>query len=379
VSLIKAECVLLLHRGTLVTVPLFKGVQMKETIVGSISGLLVLIAMMHSSGYLKAEEECSPAAGLSYICGPVGAEDLVRIPDTRWIIGSGMAENNNPGKLHLIDSDKKTWSILYPGKSAQEELDTISYPACPGPPDVAKFGAHGISIRDDGNGRSTVLAVNHGREAIEVFKLNTSGEKPSIRWVGCIPMDETIYVNSVAFLPGDGLVFTKFYDRRARPAFGNNMAPKLTGGVFEWHPKTGVRPIAGTELSLANGIVSSKDGRLLYVAAWGTQQLVRYTRRKASIEKDVVEIDFSPDNLRWAPDGKILVAGQNRESNTAGGMSPFKGWTVAKLDPETMEVNEILKDHGESPLQNASAAIEVDGTLWIGSFRADRVAYKPAQ
>jgi hypothetical protein len=42
------------------------------------------------------------------------------------------------------------------------------------------------------------------------------------------------------------------------------------------------------------------------------------------------------------------------------------------------EVKEIMKDHGESALQNASAAIDVDGILWIGSFHADRVAYKPA-
>jgi hypothetical protein len=351
---------------------------MKRAFVGSASGLLVLIALMYSSAYLQAEDECPPAAGLNYVCGPVGAEDLVQIPGTHWIIGSGMAENNNPGKLHLIDTEKKSWEILYPGKSAQNELDAISYPACAGPPDIAKFGAHGIAIRDDRNGRSTVLAVNHGREAIEVFKLNAAGETPSIRWVGCVPMDETIYVNSVAFLPGDGFVFTKFYDPKNRPPFGNNIGQKPTGGVFEWHPETGVRPIAGTELSFANGIEVSKDGKSLYVAAWGAQELVRFTGSNGSIKKDVVKIDFSPDNLRWAPDGKILVAGQNRESSTAGGMSPFKGWTVAKLDPETMEVSEIFKDHGESPLQNASAAIDVDGTLWIGSFRADRVACKPA-
>ena len=47
------------------------------------------------------------------------------------------------------------------------------------------------------------------------------------------------------------------------------------------------------------------------------------------------------------------------------------------IDPETMEISEVVKDDGESPLQNASVAIDVDGTLWIGSFRADRVAYKP--
>jgi len=352
---------------------------MKRAIFASASVLLALIVAAHWTGGVKAEEKCPPAAGLNYVCGPAGAEDLIRIPDTHWIIGSGMPENSNPGKLHLIDAGKKSWDILYPNQSVQHELDATSYPACPGPPDTKKFGAHGIALRDDGNRTSTVLAVNHGREAIEVFKLDATGEKPRIRWTGCIPMDETIYVNSAAFLPGRGVVFTKFFDPKDPQGFGAIMEGKATGGVFEWHSDSGVQPIAGTELAGANGIEVSKDGRSLYVAAWGTQELVRFTRRNGSVQKDVVKIDFSPDNLRWAPDGKILVAGQTRDSNAAGGMFAFKGWIVAKLDPETMAVREVMKDRGESPMQNASVAIDVDGTLWIGSFRADRVAYKPAE
>lgn len=40
-----------------------------------------------------------------------------------------------------------------------------------------------------------------------------------------------------------------------------------------------------------------------------------------------------------------------------------------------MNLTEIARDRGESPLQNASVAIDVSGTQWIGSFRSDRVAY----
>jgi hypothetical protein len=99
----------------------------------------------------------------------------------------------------------------------------------------------------------------------------------------------------------------------------------------------------------------------------GSQELARFSSFDDAMQKTVAKVDFSPDNLRWAPDGKILVTGQN-----AG----FKGWTVAKLDPETMKVTEILKENGESPLQNASVAIEVDGILWIGPFSGNRIAYK---
>ena len=41
-----------------------------------------------------------------------------------------------------------------------------------------------------------------------------------------------------------------------------------------------------------------------------------------------------------------------------------------------MELTERLNDGGESPLQNVSVAIDVDGTLWIGVFNGSRVGYK---
>ena len=45
--------------------------------------------------------------------------------------------------------------------------------------------------------------------------------------------------------------------------------------------------------------------------------------------------------------------------------------------PFAIRKEEILKDNGASPLQNASVAIEVDGVLWIGPFSGNRVAYQP--
>jgi DNA-binding beta-propeller fold protein YncE len=328
---------------------------------------LIFAAFAGFGSYVIAADECPPVGGLNFICGPAGAEDLVQVPGTHWIVGSGMSERNNPGRLHLIDADKKTWEILYPGANPKNGLDAKSYSLCPGAPDPKTFGAHGIAIRDDGNRSATILAVNHGREAIEVFKLDSAGTKPAIQWVGCVPMEKTVSLNSVAFLPGGGFIATKFYDPTAPNGFGDMMAHKITGGVLKWQSGTGVKPIAGTELSGDNGIEVSKDGKTLYVAAWGSQELARFSNIDGAVQKTVVKVDFSPDNLRWAPDGKILVTGQN-----AG----FKGWTVAKLDPETMKITEILKDNGTSPLQNASVAIEVDGVLWIGPFSGNRVAYR---
>jgi hypothetical protein len=338
--------------------------------------LVVLATLMAFGRVAQAGDGCAPAGGWSFICGPAAAEDLVRVPGTSWIVGSGMSEAGKPGRLHLIDSDKKTWGTLYPNAAARHDLDAKTYAGCPGAPDANVFGAHGIAIRDDGKKTSTLLAVNHGREAIEVFKIDAQGAKPNIAWIGCVLMGKKVFVNSVAFLPGGGFVATQFYDPSAPEGFGAIASHKLTGGVLEWHPATGVQALAGTELTGANGIEVSKDGKWLYVAAWGTQELVRFSRGEKILKKDVIKVDFSPDNLRWAPDGQILVAGQNGYISTAGGVDAFKGWTVAKLDPATLKVSAVAKDAGVLPLQNVSVGIDVEGTLWVGPFRGDRVAYK---
>jgi hypothetical protein len=113
------------------------------------------------------------------------------------------------------------------------------------------------------------------------------------------------------------------------------------------------------------------------VAAWGSQEFVRFSRGNGPLQKNVVKLGFLPDNIRWAPDDKLLIAGQNSTPSPSGGIPRFKGWTVVKLDPETLKFAEILKDDGGSPIQNVSVAVEVDSTLWLGQFMGNRVAYKP--
>ncbi len=53
---------------------------------------------------------------LSYISGIQSPEDLVQIPNTKWIIASGMAPNSG---LHLIDSQSKKVQRLIAPKASQ--------------------------------------------------------------------------------------------------------------------------------------------------------------------------------------------------------------------------------------------------------------------
>ena len=55
-----------------------------------------------------------------------------------------------------------------------------------------------------------------------------------------------------------------------------------------------------------NGIVETRDGRSLLVSAWSGGEIVRIRRDGRGAPKSV-KLDYLPDNLRWAPDGSLLV------------------------------------------------------------------------
>lgn len=343
---------------------------------------VVFAVLAMGNGTPRAAESgtCAPEGDLHFICGPNAVEDMQLIPGTDWIVGSGMAEGNTPGKLHLINAETKVWSVLYPSAVAKSELDKTDYFKCPGPADPSKFGAHGIALKQTGPKSFQLLSVNHGgRESIEVFNLDTSGTKPSITWIGCVIIPAGTFVNSVAFLPKEGFVYTKFYDTTAKNGIASVFDGHPTGGLYEWHTQEGITEVPGTGVAGANGVAVSKDGKWYFVDAWGAQQVVRFSRGAGKRQKDVVDVGFSPDNVRWAPDGTLLIAGQNGTPGPKGGIPNFKGWTVIKMNPETLKYTKVASGAPDSIFQGVSNAIEVGHTLWLGIYRGDRVGYEKMQ
>jgi hypothetical protein len=88
-------------------------------------------------------------------------------------------------------------------------------------------------------------------------------------------------------------------------------------------------------------------------------------------------VGFRPDNLRWAPDGTILAAGQIIAVD--GSLAAANGWGVARIDPQTMAVTPVMTEPGRSEFSNGTVALQVGKTLWLGTFRGDRVAYAPVK
>ena len=75
---------------------------------------------------------CAPSGGLTFICGVANPEDLVLVPNTRWMLASGMAPG---GGLHLVDTRAKTVKPLYAAGTANTRADKTKYASCPGPLD----------------------------------------------------------------------------------------------------------------------------------------------------------------------------------------------------------------------------------------------------
>ena len=218
-----------------------------------------------------------------------------------------------------------------------------------------------------------MYAVHHGkRESIEAFEVDARSKPPALTWIGCAVVPDPIGLNSVVALPEGGFIGTDFLARGVDAgARGRMMAGENNGALWEWHTGKGWKMVPGSEAAGANGLEISKDGKWLYVAAWGSQNFFRLSRGQTPVKRDVVPLGFRVDNIRWAPDGSILAAGQ-------GGAGNAQTSNVVKINPNTLKVQEIISQPNSSEFGSGTVALQLGKELWVGSFRGDRIAIFPA-
>jgi sugar lactone lactonase YvrE len=352
--------------------------------------LLLLVFLLPVAGAAQAGGDVCEAAGdYGFVCGPVSAEDLVRVPGTNWIIASGMA----PGAvMTLIDSQQKSWSELYPADRPRAEQDMKTFGACPGSPDPNNFVSHGLNIRPGKNGHSTLYVVGHGgREAIEVFDVDANGTKPVLTWTGCIMTPEGMGINSVASFSDGSLVAT--IPLRTGRTITEALGGALTGGVYQWSPgDSGFEMVHGTDLPYANGIEVSANGQEFYVASSGGAEVIAYSRSNPARRLRSTEpLTFIPDNLHMGSDGRLLTAGlviDDPACGHLGGPEEFdldkfascpRPFIARAIDPQTMEGEDLVHSPAIETFSNVTMALQVGDEIWIGTFAGDRIAYRSLQ
>ena len=109
-----------------------------------------------------AAAQCEPDGDVQFVCGPVSPEDLATVPESPWVIVSGM---ENDGFLYATDTRDHRSAVLFPSATFGSRPDA-SYSSCRGPV-TGGFQPHGLSLRPGRDGIHTLYVVRHGaREAI---------------------------------------------------------------------------------------------------------------------------------------------------------------------------------------------------------------------
>jgi DNA-binding beta-propeller fold protein YncE len=308
---------------------------------------------------------CAPAGDLHFVCNLMSVEDFLPVAGGRWLVG-GSYQERGVG-LYLIDTRRKSARAV-----------TLSVAATPDPryagcsaPDLKGLQTHGLEVTQSG-GQVTVYAINHGgRESVEIFRLHARAG--TAEWIGCALPPPGVSGNAVAAMAHHEFVITKFVDSRDKEGFAHILAGQVTGAVYRWKSGKGFDEVPGTQLSGDNGLLVSPDGRWLYVNAYGSHEVYRLPL-SGNGDRRSVKVDFCPDNLRWAPDGSILVTGQ---FITAQNLRSLHGWATVRLDPKSMTTAPVVQEPGLKQFDDATSAVQVGATLWFGTFRGDRMAYLP--
>lgn len=318
--------------------------------------------------------DCRSEQGLTYICNLVVPEDILTIGSTGLLLVSG---HRAPGHLYLIDPLTLAQSELIHNATFTMQHDMRAYPDCPGPLNLQAFDTHGLSLAETSPRHFSLYTTSHGeREAIEIYDLDLRGALPVLTWKGCVLLQQDSYHNSVARLADGGFVATRMRDQNFRP--GGGVPAGITGHLVEWHPGGQPQMLAGTELSLPNGIDVSKDERYIYVAAIGSQELVRFDRQTTPMTKRVASVPIRPDNIHWSSNGKLLTAGPNYVAPTVcSGAGCATGWSVLEVDPETLAFSRLGGADQTAAMQGVSSAMRVGDDIWVSS-NSDRIARFPA-
>lgn len=352
------------------------------TVVTLCAGVLIVgaLAVVHAQGPTPPAP-CTPSGGLSFVCGIVNGEDLVLVPNTSWLVASGMAPGSG---LHAVDTRAKTVRTIYGAGAAAARADAKRFTSCPGPLDPKLAVLHGLSLRGASGGHFTVYATNHGgRESIEVFDLEMRTSGPAATWIGCVPMPQGMAANSVAAFTDGSLLATVLI--LPGKTFEDAFAQRDTGAVFAWKAgESTFRRLPGTDLSANNGIETSPDDREFYVVSTTTKRVVAYSRDKPGVALRTAQLkEFGPDNVRWTADNGLITAGMLDEEPACGGAPKTeegircpRGYVAVTIDPKTMAVTELARGPRTAAFTGTAIAMRVGDELWLGSFFADRLAYR---
>jgi hypothetical protein len=342
----------------------------KNWLINILSGIGVFIFILSISATNNAQDNCAPSDGLEFICGVNQAEDLIRVPNSDFVIASGRISDSD-GQLYAINKNSRNVTELFPLNALEAKLDIEKFGDCPSI--INTFQPHGISIQEIEEDEYLLYVVGHGhREAIEVFSLRINDDMPSLRWVGCVEAPDRVErFNAVTVLPDNKIAVTNL-----PPAGSPNRG---AGEVWEWSNTQGWKVIAGSQMAGPNGIVASSDGSTIFVAAYLGTGLTKLSRQNSS---QLIRVDstYSIDNIRWSDKGQLLLAAHDRNCTPSQGCSISiidccAATHLLKANPENLKIETIRVIPSLDVFPLGTVVIDVDDEYWVGGIGGtDRIA-----
>lgn len=365
---------------------------MQNTKFMPIVGIVLSSALLASCGASGPEGEAEGATGEAesfswdeqLVESPANPEDLAAVPETNVMLVSSMpddlADSSNTGHLRLFDPESEEITEIWPDRDFKVDQNEEAFADCPAP-DLSLAAPHGISLEERDGESNRLYVVNHGgRESIEVFTIEPDGnQNVDLTWVGCAELPEGTMGNGVVADPeSDGFYVTHFFDPSDMMAGFEDAFNEIdTGYVLHWTPEDGWDKVPGSSMSTPNGIAVSPDGKHMFVASWGSEDIRRFDLQEES-EPEIVDLEFMPDNLRWSDDGSLLLTGQFIDdfetfaAARAGEGEPASGYSVVEIEPESFDVSEIASGDPEN-FSNPSVALGFQDEIWIGTVNGERL------
>ena len=320
----------------------------------------------------------SPSHELTgFVEGVWNPEDLVELPGTSWVIVSAMRSARHAGRLFKVDTAR-------PSHATELRWEAAAEPARLGT-DV--FDPHGIAARRLPEGTFELLVVDHGGgEAIDRLVLELREEGPVVVRGDRLVQPPRTSANAVAHLPDGGFVMTSMFDPTDPNTLSRFARAEPTGQVWRWSPSNGWSRFGELQMSGANGIAVSADGRSVIACEWAARRVWRLDENGRPVTS--VETDFLPDNLRWTSEGHLLLAGQSDRPEAVFGCGargercPL-AFKVVRLEPESLAIEPlIVMDDSEATARGfggATGALMVGDRIWVGSFTGQRIGILTAK
>lgn len=346
---------------------------------------IVTILSIFISSTLKAQNSELPkstiaSSDFTEIKGVINPEDIIVLPNSNWLIVSGMAPNSG---LHYINTKSKTiHQLIAPrAKSPQEKFKGSIQP------NKDELQAHGISFYKTGRKKGLLYVVNHGgkipfsdlansngSETVEIFEVNYKKSEPLITWLGNIKLPDGLVGNAVVS-DKNGAVYVTV---ALHPGFEANdfWTDKKTGAIYRWSPDSpSFQKIQGTELTGNNGLEISKDGKALYVVSMRGISKFSNTNPAVLLEENKIGYGLG-DNIHWS-NNELIIAASRLENCPQKGpdFSCMKGFHVSKINPKTLEIKPMIFGENPNNFGGASVGVIFKNTLWLGSFYSQGVFY----